>query len=90
MDHSPSVRPSHDRCCHGPDAFGGAINIVTSAPATSAFFRIGENDLTGGGASFRLGGGLWLAFLDRQNVLSILVAESESRVGLYIRMGFAF
>ena len=36
------------------------------------------------------GGGLWLAFLDRQNVLSIMVAESESRVGLYIRMGFAF
>jgi len=46
---------------HGPDAFGGAINIVTSAPTTSAFFRIGENDLTGGGASFTLGGGVWLA-----------------------------
>jgi hypothetical protein len=36
------------------------------------------------------GGGLWLAFLNRQNVVSIVGAESEGRVGLYIRMGFAF
>ncbi len=36
------------------------------------------------------GGGLWLAFLNRQNVLSIVGAESEGQVGLYIRFGFAF
>jgi hypothetical protein len=36
------------------------------------------------------GGGLWLAFLSRQNVVSIVAAESEGGVGLYIRMGFAF
>ena len=36
------------------------------------------------------GGGLWLAFLDRKNIVSIAVAESEGRVGLYIRLGFAF
>jgi len=46
---------------HGPDAFGGAINIVTSSPATSAFVRVGENDLAGGGASVSLGRGAWLA-----------------------------
>ena len=36
------------------------------------------------------GGGLWLGILNRQNVLTIAVAESEGRVGLYIRMGFVF
>ncbi len=46
---------------HGPDAFGGAINIITSQPVTSAYFRIGENDLTGGGAAIALGSGFWVA-----------------------------
>lgn len=36
------------------------------------------------------GGGVWLAFLNRQNVISLALAESEGRVGLYIRAGFAF
>jgi hemolysin activation/secretion protein len=36
------------------------------------------------------GGGLWLAYLNRNNTVSIAVAESEGRVALYIRMGFAF
>jgi iron complex outermembrane receptor protein len=46
---------------HGPDAFGGAINIVTSPPATSAYLRVGDHDLTGGGAAGSFGPGLWLA-----------------------------
>ncbi len=46
---------------HGPDAFGGAINIVTSRPTATAFVRIGENDLTGGGGAAPLGAGLWVA-----------------------------
>jgi hypothetical protein len=36
------------------------------------------------------GGGLWLSYLNRNNTVSITVAESEGRVALYIRMGFAF
>jgi hypothetical protein len=37
-----------------------------------------------------LGGGLWLSYLNRNNTVSIAVAESEERVALYIRFGFAF
>jgi iron complex outermembrane receptor protein len=44
---------------HGPDAFGGAINIVTSQPLSSAYLRVGQNDLSGGGFSAALGAGLW-------------------------------
>ncbi len=36
------------------------------------------------------GGGLWLAYLNRNNTVSIAVAESEERVALYVRFGFAF
>jgi len=46
---------------HGPDAFGGAVNIVTGAPATSVWLRLGENDLKGGGFSLQLGNGFWVA-----------------------------
>jgi hypothetical protein len=36
------------------------------------------------------GGGIWLSYLNQRNTFSIAVAESEGRVGLYIRLGFAF
>ncbi|MCG6924805.1 MAG: BamA/TamA family outer membrane protein [Acidobacteria bacterium] len=36
------------------------------------------------------GGGIWLAYLSRSNTVSIAVAESEKRVALYVRLGFAF
>jgi iron complex outermembrane receptor protein len=44
---------------HGPDAFGGAINIITSRPVGSAYLRVGQHDLSGGGFSVPLGAGLW-------------------------------
>ncbi len=50
---------------HGPDAFGGAINIVTGVGGIDAYFRIGENDLTGGGIAGALKSGLWAA-LERE------------------------
>ncbi len=37
-----------------------------------------------------LGGGLWLAFLSPENALSIALARSEERTGLYITAGFAW
>jgi len=46
---------------YGPDAFGGAVNIVTSSPVTSAWLRVGENDLGGIGFGTPLGCGLWVA-----------------------------
>jgi Omp85 superfamily domain len=36
------------------------------------------------------GGGVWLSFINRKNTLSIAVANSEERTGLYIDAGFMF
>jgi hypothetical protein len=36
------------------------------------------------------GGGIWLSYLNQRNTFSVAVAESEGRVGVYIRLGFAF
>jgi iron complex outermembrane receptor protein len=47
---------------YGPDAFGGAINIVTGTLDVSAFLRFGENSLAGGGVAGELGAGFWGAF----------------------------
>jgi outer membrane protein assembly factor BamA len=37
-----------------------------------------------------VGGGLWLAFLDRAHTLSVAVASSEERTGVYVQAGFGF
>ena len=37
-----------------------------------------------------MGGGLWIAFLKRQNAVSVAVATSEGRMGVYVRGGFLF
>jgi hypothetical protein len=36
------------------------------------------------------GGGLWFAYLNRRNTLSVAVANSDERTGLYVRAGFMF
>jgi hypothetical protein len=36
------------------------------------------------------GGGLWFAFLDRSNSVSVSVGRSEGRNGVYVRAGFGF
>ena len=37
-----------------------------------------------------VGGGLWFAYLDRSRTVSVAVARSEERTGLYVRAGFSF
>jgi Omp85 superfamily domain len=37
-----------------------------------------------------LGGGLWLAFLNRAHTLSLAAASSEERTGIYVQAGFGF
>jgi hypothetical protein len=37
-----------------------------------------------------VGGGLWIALLAPENVLSVSVARSEERTGVYVSAGFAF
>jgi len=46
---------------HGPDAFGGAINIVTAPPGTGVWARVGDHHLAGGGVAGSFGPGLWAA-----------------------------
>jgi hypothetical protein len=36
------------------------------------------------------GGGLWFAYLNRRNTLSVSVANSDERTGVYVRAGFMF
>jgi len=36
------------------------------------------------------GGGIWLAFLNRDATFTIAVARSQERTGLYVRAGFVF
>ncbi len=37
-----------------------------------------------------IGGGIWLSLLDRKNTLSIALAKSDERLGLYVSGGFSF
>jgi hypothetical protein len=37
-----------------------------------------------------VGGGLWFAYLDRSKTVTIAVANSKERTGLYVRAGFIF
>jgi len=36
------------------------------------------------------GGGIWFAYLNRQNTLSVAIADSDERTGVYVRAGFMF
>jgi hypothetical protein len=37
-----------------------------------------------------VGGGLWFAYLEPANTISIAVARGDDRTALYIRAGFAY
>ncbi len=36
------------------------------------------------------GGGVWLSFIERVNTISVAVARSEERTGVYVGAGFGF
>jgi len=46
---------------YGPDAFGGAVNIVTGVASPEGHARAGEHGLAGGGLASPLAGDGWLA-----------------------------
>ncbi len=50
-------------------------------------FLSGETSRVWHGAA---GGGLWFAFLNRVNTLTLAVARSPERTGFYVRAGFAY
>ena len=37
-----------------------------------------------------LGGGVWIAFLDRANTISVAYAKGRERGGVYMSLGFMF
>jgi hypothetical protein len=37
-----------------------------------------------------VGGGLWFAYIERSNTVTIAVARSAERTGFYLRAGFLF
>jgi hypothetical protein len=37
-----------------------------------------------------VGGGLWFAYLERANTITIAVASGDDRTALYIRAGFSY
>ncbi len=36
------------------------------------------------------GGGIWFAYLNRRNTISVAIADSDERTGVYVRAGFMF
>jgi hypothetical protein len=36
------------------------------------------------------GGGIWFAFLERKFLVSVAIAQSDERTGVYVRSGFGF
>ncbi|MFQ5550929.1 MAG: hypothetical protein ACE5FJ_06805, partial [Gemmatimonadales bacterium] len=52
--------------------------------------RVWHPSDTGSKLHTAVGGGLWISFLNRANTLSIGVAHSEERTGVYVRSGFLF
>jgi len=50
-------------------------------------FLSGETSEVWHGAA---GGGLWFAFLNRVNTLTVAAARSPERTGIYVRVGFAY
>jgi hypothetical protein len=37
-----------------------------------------------------VGGGIWIGFLSRANTLSVALAASDERTGVYVQAGFGF
>ena len=60
-------------------------------PGTGGILGFGDIDLESSHKWHKgSGGGLWFAWLDRANTLSVSYARSEGHNGIYARAGFAF
>jgi hypothetical protein len=70
-----------------------AVLVLPADVGVSALFDVGRVWLHGEDSTrwhHAFGGGAWLAFLRPENVLSVAVAKSEERTGLYVSVGFAY
>ncbi len=72
----------------------GSVFIVL--PARFGIFGLGDlgrvflEGEDSGTWHWAAGGGLWIAFLQSANTLSVAIAKSEDRLGVYATAGFAF
>jgi hypothetical protein len=74
-------------------ALGRAMLVLPANVGVSALYDIGRVWLAGEESTRWhdvFGGGLWVAFLRPENVLSFAVAKSDERTGVYLGMGFAY
>ncbi|HKU60975.1 MAG TPA: hypothetical protein VJQ44_07160 [Gemmatimonadales bacterium] len=64
----------------------GDLGVFGLADVGRVYLEGEESDVWHGAA----GGGIWLSLLDRANTMSLAVAKSEERTGVYLTVGFGF
>ena len=64
----------------------GDLGVFGLADVGRVYLEGEESDLWHGAA----GGGIWFSLLDRANTMSLAVAKSEERTGVYLTVGFGF
>jgi hypothetical protein len=64
----------------------GELGVFALADAGRVFLDAESSDAW----HSALGGGLWVAFLDRANTISVAYAKSRERGGVYVNLGFMF
>jgi hypothetical protein len=72
--------------CHMRVILPGEWGLVTSGDVGRVYSN-GEDSTQW---HYSYGAGLWLAWLDRANALTLSYARSEGRNGFYVRVGFGF
>ena len=74
-------------------ALGRVVFVLPAEVGVSGLYDVGRVWLEGEESSRWhdvFGGGLWVAFLRPENVLSLAVAKSDERTGVYLSLGFAY
>ena len=64
----------------------GDLGVFGLADVGRVYLDGEESDVWHGAA----GGGVWVSLLDRANTMSVSVAKSEERTGVYLTLGFGF
>jgi hypothetical protein len=64
----------------------GDLGVFGLADVGRVYLEGEESDVWHGAA----GGGIWVSLIDRANTMSVAVARSEERTGVYLTVGFGF
>jgi hypothetical protein len=68
--------------------FPGNIGLFALADIGRVFYDLDPPGANTWHAAF--GGGLWLSLLGDLNTMSVAIARSDERIGVYVRTGFHF